>query len=92
MSKLINHENIHKEQIKDFGFLFKWCEPLQILFGGIIFYLLYFIEWIIRLCINGSSSAYRKISFEKEAYVKESDYQYIEKKRKIFNQWKNYYS
>jgi len=92
ISVMINHENIHKEQLKDFGILFAWCKPLQILFGGIIFYLLYLGEWIIRLFVNGPSKAYRNISFEKEAYVKESDYQYIEKKRKIFNQWKDYYS
>lgn len=86
--KMINHENIHKEQIKDFGLLFKWFPFLQILVGGIIFYLIYFFEWVIRLFINGPRNAYRNISFEKEAYTNELDYEYIKKKRKLFNQWR----
>ena len=86
--KMINHENIHKEQIKDFGLLFKWFPFLQILVGGIIFYLIYFFEWVIRLLINGPKNAYRNISFEKEAYNNELDYEYIKRKRKLFNQWR----
>jgi hypothetical protein len=85
---MINHENIHIEQIKDFGLLFKWCKPLQIIIGGILFYLIYLFEWIIRLFVNGPSNAYKNISFEKEAYSHELDYEYIQKERKHFNQWK----
>ena len=85
---MINHENIHKEQIKDFGLLFKWCKPLQLFIGGILFYLIYLFEWLIRLFINGPSNAYKNISFEKEAYRYELDYEYIKKERKHFNQWR----
>ncbi len=85
---MINHENIHKEQIKDFGLLFKWCKPIQIIIGGLIFYLIYLLEWILRLFINGPSKAYKNISFEKEAYKYELDYGYIQKERKHFNQWR----
>ena len=84
----INHENIHIEQIKDFGLLFKWCKPLQLFIGGILFYLIYLFEWLIRLFINGPSNAYKNISFEKEAYRYELDYEYIKKERKHFNQWR----
>jgi hypothetical protein len=85
--KMVNHENIHKEQIKDFGLPFFWCKPLQLIFGGIIFYLIYILEWFIRLFINGSA-AYKNISFEKEAYNNELDFKYIQEKRKHFNQWR----
>jgi hypothetical protein len=85
--KMVNHENIHKEQIKDFGLPFFWCPPLQILFGGIIFYLIYILEWFIRLFINGPKNAYRNISFEQEAYNHELDFKYIQEERKHFNQW-----
>ena len=85
---MVIHENIHLEQIKDFGTLFKWCKPLQILIGGIFFYIIYLFEWIVRLFINGPSKAYKNISFEKEAYENELDYEYIQKKRKLFNQWR----
>ena len=85
---MINHENIHKEQIKDFTTFLKWCPPLQLFIGGIIFYLIYFFEWIIRLFVNGPSKAYKNISFEQEAYNNELDFEYIQKTRKHFNQWK----
>ena len=85
---IINHENIHIEQIKDFGLLFKWCKPLQLFIGGLIFYLIYLLEWFVRLFINGPSNAYKNISFEQEAYKYELDYRYIQEKRKHFNQWR----
>lgn len=82
----VNHENIHKEQIKDFGILFKWCPFLQILIGGILFYLIYFFEWIGRL-ITFDKNAYKNISFEQEAYKHERDFEYIQEKRKPFAFW-----
>jgi hypothetical protein len=45
----------------------------------IVFYLIYLIEWIFR--------GYRNISFEKEAYNNEKDFNYL-KKRKLFGMWK----
>lgn len=48
----INHEAIHTAQMK------------ELLYVG--FYLCYLAEWIVRLFMKGS--AYRNISFEKEAY------------------------
>lgn len=72
----INHEGIHLYQALDFV---GGVEKLQIL-GFIIFYLLYFIEWIIKLIISlftlGKVKAYRSISFEQEAYYNQYNYHY----------------
>lgn len=48
----INHEAIHTAQMK------------ELLYVG--FYICYLIEWVVRLFMKGS--AYRNISFEREAY------------------------
>lgn len=76
------HEEIHSEQMLDFV----WgISKFQIL-GGIIFYLLYFIEWLFKLIISGFTfgkiKAYKSISFEQEAYNNEliSDYPVIRKR------------
>lgn len=65
----INHEEIHTQQMKELGYIF--------------FYILYFIEWIIRLFTKGCSSndAYYAISFEQEAYANERDPQYIQNRK-----------
>ena len=78
-----NHESIHTEQMLDFVFGFK---PLQLL-GGIIFYVIYLFEWLVRLLLPGN--AYRNISFEKEAYTNDKNQEYI-KARKRFS-WIKYF-
>lgn len=72
--RTINHESIHTEQMKELGYIF--------------FYIWYFIEWLVRLITN-TSSAYRSISFEKEAYNNEGNYEYL-KHRKRYS-WIKYY-
>lgn len=67
-----NHESIHTEQMKELGYIF--------------FYIIYFLEWFVRLFINGAE-AYDNISFEKEAYAHEKDLEYL-KTRKRYAQWK----
>ena len=69
--KDINHEAIHTAQMKELLFIF--------------FYIIYFLEWIVRLFIN--KNAYRSISFEKEAYSNEKNLEYL-KTRKHFSQWR----
>lgn len=61
----INHEKIHTRQMRDCGF--------------ILFYLLYLIEWLVRLFQTGFDGygAYMKISFEKEAYANEKNPRYL---------------
>lgn len=70
---VLNHENIHTEQMKELGY--------------IQFYIIYFIEWLIRLITN-PDNPYRNISFEQEAYNNEKNLDYI-KTRKKFS-WKQY--
>lgn len=70
--EMINHEAIHTAQMKEMLYVF--------------FYLWYVIEWVVRLF--GKCDAYRKISFEREAYENDSDIGYLSK-RKHFN-WLNY--
>lgn len=65
-----NHEAIHTAQMKELGYVF--------------FYIIYFVEWLIRLFMKGN--AYRNISFEKEAYSYEHDLDYLNT-RKHFTQW-----
>jgi hypothetical protein len=72
--KSINHESIHTEQMKEMGYIF--------------FYIWYFIEWLIQLCLHGSN-AYFWISFEREAYDNEKNYKYLNE-RKHYS-WFKYY-
>lgn len=76
----INHESIHTEQMKEMLYIF--------------FYLWYAIEWFIKLFKYGDgsksngNSAYRNISFEREAYSNESDVNYLESRKRFA--WWNY--
>ena len=65
---IINHEMIHVQQQFEMLFIF--------------FYLWYFIEWLIRIFVNGRR-AYVMISFEQEAYGNEKNMDYL-KTRKHF--------
>lgn len=69
---ILHHEAIHTRQMKEMCYVF--------------FYLWYFAEWLIRLF--GKGSAYRRISFEREAYRHEHDKQYL-KNRKPYD-WVRY--
>jgi len=70
--RMINHESIH------------WKQQMEMLI--IFFYLWYFIEWLIRIPINGKS-AYRSLSFEREAYTNDDNLNYLET-RKPFSWFK----
>lgn len=67
--QLINHESIHTRQMLETGIIF--------------FYLLYIIEWIIRLFQTrfDTFAAYHKISFEREAYTHGDDLSYLSTRR-----------
>lgn len=69
--KDLNHEAIHTAQMKELLFIF--------------FYIIYFLEWLVRLFIG--KNAYKNISFEKEAYSNENNLEYL-KTRKCFSQWR----
>ena len=67
-AELVNHEKIHLKQQKELLIIF--------------FYLLYFIEWIIKIIIyKNSNLAYKNISFEREAYINESNLYYLENRK-----------
>jgi beta-lactamase regulating signal transducer with metallopeptidase domain len=68
---LINHEKIHLRQ---------QLEMLIIFFY--IFYVIEYYYWLFKL--KNSYLAYKRISFEREAYANESDLNYL-KRRKFLN-------
>ena len=74
---------IHVEQQLDFV---GGNEKLYIL-GGIVFYMAYFIEWLIKLIISaftlGKVKAYYSISFECEAYDNDTNHKYLETRKRF---------
>ena len=68
----LNHEKIHTRQMIETGFIF--------------FFIIYTLEWLVRLFINGSK-AYDNLSFEKEAYQNQRDFHYLEN-RKPYAMWR----
>ena len=85
-AKVLNHEAIHTEQMKDFArFMPKF---IQQYIGGIVFYIIYLLEWLFKVIFMYpfSHEAYRNISFEREAFQNEKDLCYIDN-IKLFAQW-----
>ena len=72
---LLNHEKIHIRQ------------QLELLI--LPFFLLYFLEYLLRLIqYRNKNTAYRNISFEREAYANERNLDYL--KARSFWKFKNY--
>lgn len=70
----LNHETIHTAQMKELLY--------------IPFYILYISEWIFKFFkYSDSKTAYRNISFEKEAYAMQNDLNYLNH-RKAYAQWR----
>ena len=64
----IRHENIHGRQQK------------ELLLVG--FYLWYGIEWLVKLCYyRNRITAYKNISFEREAYANQSNITYLDERK-----------
>lgn len=85
-TEVFNHESIHTEQMKDFAKFLPEC--VQTYVGGVLFYLVYVIEWLLKMMRYGTIyDGYRNISFEKEAYDHEKDLMYLQN-RKVFGQWR----
>jgi len=70
--QVINHEEIHGAQQKELLLIF--------------FYICYLAEWIYRLIFH-PKTAYKGISFEREAYEHEREYDYLDR-RKPFAMWR----
>jgi len=68
--RIIQHERIHTEQMKELGYL--------------LFYFWYLLEWIIKLFRYGRNS-YRNISFEREAYAGQAELFYMRNSRKRYS-------
>jgi hypothetical protein len=67
---LMHHERIHLRQ------------QLELLV--LPFYIIYLLEWFVKLCYyRNRNKAYRNLSFEREAYQNEANFEYL-KKRKWF--------
>lgn len=74
--EVINHEKIHTAQMRELLY--------------VPFYLIYVLEWLIRLVqFRGKVyESYYNISFEKEAYRHGEDLDYL-KHRRRFSQWRS---
>ena len=87
----INHEGIHLCQMEDFIKNIN-NSTFKLTVAGCVFYIIYFIEWLIKLLFSvftlGKVKAYRSISFEQEAYNNQSDLEY-QTTRKPFS-WTKY--
>ena len=85
----INHEAIHSRQFVELMVLFaatsvfvRWWLPL---FAPLFFYVWYAVEWLIHLIrFRSTYIAYRRISFEREAYTNQGDFSYL-KGRRLFD-------
>lgn len=91
----INHEGIHLIQqleviilsllVLAIIVLSLHISPLWLLLSLASYYILYCLEYVIRLCAYGRGhEAYRNISFEQEAFLNERDFNYLAKDRKPF--------
>ena len=69
--RTLNHERIHTAQMRELLF--------------VLFYVLYVIEYLIRIPMYYFDivQAYRNISFEREAYANDEDFEYLNR-RKLF--------
>ena len=57
--------------------LFAGISPWWFALAFLMFYILYVLEWLVKLCFFGRN-AYRHISFEREANAGENDETYLE--------------
>lgn len=82
----INHEAIHSKQFIELMILFamatvfiRWWMPL---FSPLFFYIWYVIEYFIHLLkYRKHSLAYRRISFEREAYKHQYEEDYLKTRK-----------
>lgn len=83
-TRTINHEGIHSCQAEDFV-PNKNNSTFKRILGYCIFYIIYFIEWLIKLICNifyWKIRAYKSISFEQEAYNNDKNYTYQDTRKR----------
>lgn len=71
-ARVLVHESIHTRQMR------------ELLYIG--FYAIYLLEWIFRIIFH-TKTAYRGISFEREAYSHEREFKYLFTRRS-YAQWR----
>jgi len=71
--RMINHESIHWEQQKELG--------------GLLFYVLYLLEWLIKIPFYGKRSN-MNLSSEREGYFFRDDLDYLRRRKRY--QWLKY--
>ena len=72
-AETLNHEAIHSAQMRELLWIF--------------FYIIYGIEWLVRVFIDGPQEARNKTSFEREAWDNEENLNYL-KTRKHYAEWR----
>lgn len=91
IDKDMNHEKIHSHQFAEMSIIgliisspFAVSNWWALLFGILLFYVWYGVEFVIRLIkIRNRHVAYKSISFEREAYQNDDNLQYLEKRKKF---------
>lgn len=92
-----NHEKIHAAQQSEMLILVMIAILAVNLLFGIelwnlcfigLYYVIYLLEWLIRLILHGKKRAYYRISFEAEAYMNDTNFDYLDY-RKPF-EWVKY--
>lgn len=87
-----NHESIHGIQQKEMLVVGAVITLILFLIGCgwwsllalPVFFWWYIIEWFVRfLMYNTQTEAYRNISFEQEAYLNESDFHFLSKRKRF---------
>lgn len=68
LKRVLNHERIHTEQIREKAKCLKKHPKIQLLFGGIAFYFSYLWQCILH--------GYSKNPYELEAYAHQEDFNY----------------
>ena len=91
--KTKRHETIHMMQWMEvtiaalivLGLLSWLISPYWMIISPLIYYVWYVMEWLVRLPFG---NAYRKISFEREAFANDKDPEYLIN-RELFNFFKS---
>ena len=90
----MNHESVHAKQYVEVGILslillmplvFNGLWWLWLLLSVFAFYILYVIEWFVKLFVYkfDKRKAYRNASFEREAYNNEKDLSYLDNRKRF---------
>lgn len=99
----INHEKIHGNQQLEtmcvsvavsvvLSVVARILPPWWITISPLVYFALYGLDYIVRLCLYGfdTKTAYRNIAFEQEAYMMQSDLEYLNGHNRKHFAWAKY--